>query len=61
MIGVGTNGNDYSNGHSALDNLSPTEQTRQIAIQELIRTEESYMEDLSIVIEVISDFIHLKV
>jgi hypothetical protein len=35
-----------------LSSLSPTEQKRQIVIQELINTEENYMEDMSIVNEV---------
>lgn len=35
-----------------LSSLSPTEQKRQIVIQELMNTEENYMEDMSIVNEV---------
>lgn len=35
-----------------LSRLSPTEQKRQIVIQELMNTEENYMEDMSIVNEV---------
>ncbi|XP_057373684.1 intersectin-1-like isoform X2 [Daphnia carinata] len=37
---------------AAFSQLSPTEQKRQIVIQELISTEETYMEDMSIVSEV---------
>ena len=39
---------------AALNKLSPAEQIRQIAIHELITTEEVYMEDMAIVTEVIS-------
>ena len=46
---------------AVLAQLSPKEQTRQIAIQELISTEENYMADMSVVTEVNLHFCFISI
>lgn len=50
LVGIATNYDAYS---ETVGRLSQSEFQRQIAIEELISTEESYMEDMVVVTEVI--------